>query len=286
MNPLQSKAYVLQLAKAIAADGVVDKKELRRIYEVSAAFELAADARTEILDLLYFNAGKLKSMDVDPELIKNDEMRIALAKDVLFVESQEEDPATEEAAKGILDRLGVTPAQLDFLREWVSWENAALRRLSAGELDLADEGSVKELASRAASVGIPLSALYFAGAAAGFSAVGITSGLAALGGASGLVLLGLNPMTAGIAALIVAGVSVKKLCDFALNRGKKKQIEAALQKAKELQQRYREYLMHDMTEFEKGSISDWLSGKKSKRKAAIETFRGLLAESIQVPADT
>jgi len=43
-----------------------------------------------------------------------------------------------------------------------------------------------------------------------------------------LALLGMNPMTAGIAALIVSGVSVKKLCDFALERGKTKQIEKAL----------------------------------------------------------
>jgi hypothetical protein len=285
MNTIQAKAFVLQLAKAIVADRLIDTNEVRRIYEVMAAFKIGGSTRAEILDYLYFNPTKLKAIELDPEIVEDDEMRIALAKDILFIESQDQNVATEAVAKGILDRLGVTPDQLNFLRDWVSWENAALRRLGAGEVDLADEGSVKELAGRAASVGIPLSALYLAGAV-GFSAVGITSGLAALGGASGLVLLGLNPMTAGIAALIVTGISVKKLCEFAFKTGKNKQVEASLRQAKELQQRYREYLLADMTEFETGSISDWFAGRTNKRKRAIQNFRYLLSESIHQNEET
>ena len=282
MTPLQSKNYVLQLAKAIAADGVVDTSEVRRMYEVMAAFEIGADTRAEILDLLYFRSKELSAIRIDDDILDDEEMRIALAKDVLFVEAQDQTGASDTVAKRILDQLRVSPEQMDFLRDWVTWENAALRRLGAGDADLADEGGLKELASRAAAVGVPLSALYLAGAV-GFSAVGLTSGLAALGGASGLVLLGLNPMTAGIAALIVTGISVKKLCDFALKRGKKREIEATLQRAKELQQRYREFLIHDMTQFEKGSISDWFARRTPKRKAAIDNFRRLITESIQEP---
>lgn len=250
MTPLQSKNYVIQLAKTIVADGVVDTKELRRMYEVMAAFETGADTRAEILDLVYFRPQELSSIQIDKEILEDAEMRMALAKDILFVESQDDGTATKLIAKGILELLRVSPEQMDILRDWVSWENAALRRLGAGDPELADEDSVQELTSRAASVGIPLSALYLSGTV-GFSAIGITSGLATLGRAIGLGFLGLNPMTAGIAALIVAGVSVKKICDFAQKRGKKREIEAALQRAKELQQRYREFLVHDMTQFEK-----------------------------------
>lgn len=255
MNSLEAKGYVLQLAKTIAADEVVDKRELRRIYEVMASFEVGADTRAEILELLYFDNDKLNTIEVNEDISTNEEMRVALAKDVLFLKEQDDGGETDKIAKSILSALKITLEQLDFLQDWVAWENKALKRLGAGEMDLADEGSLKELASRAASVGVPLSALYFAGSVVGFSAVGITSGLATLGSASGLALLGLNPMTAGIAALIIAGVSVKKLCDFGFKANKKKQVEAALQQAKLLQQRYREYLPHDMTEFEKGSIS-------------------------------
>ncbi len=286
MNSLEAKGYVLQLARTIAADGIVDERELRRIYEVMAAFELGADTRAEILDLLYFNNDKLNAIEVNEDIVANEEIRIALAKDVLFLKEQDDGSETDKMARGILSALEITSEQLDFLQDWVAWENKALRRLGAGEMDLADEGSLKELSSRAASVGVPLSALYFAGSVVGFSAVGITSGLATLGSASGLALLGLNPMTAGIAALIIAGVSVKKLWDFGFKANKKKQVEVALQQAKLLQQRYRKYLLHDMTEFEKGSIIDWFSGKSSKRKKAIETFHRLLAESLQQRDET
>jgi hypothetical protein len=282
MTPLQSKNYVSQLAKAIAADGVVDTKEVRRLYEVMAAFEIGADTRAEILDLLYFRPKDLAAIRIDDDILDDEEMRIALAKDVLFIQAQDDKGSTDAVAKRILNQLEISAEQMDFLRDWVSWENAVLRRLGAGDADLADEGALKELAARAAAVGVPLSALYLAGAI-GFSAVGLTSGLAALGGASGLILLGLNPMTAGIAALIVTGISVKKICDFALKRGKKREIESALQQAKELQQRYREFLIHDMTQFEKGSISDWLAGRTSKRKVGIDSFRRLITESIQEP---
>jgi hypothetical protein len=51
--------------------------------------------------------------------------------------------------------------------------------------------------------------------------VGITSGLAAIGGYTGLTVLGLNPMTAGIAGLILGGVAVKKIADYALGNKNK-----------------------------------------------------------------
>jgi DNA-binding protein YbaB len=280
MNLLQSKAYVMQLAKAIAADGVIDKNELQRIYEVMAAFELGADSRAEILDLLFFNQKKLSKIEIDPDILDDEELRLSLAKDILFIKSQVENKATEAVAKKILKRLNVKAKHLDFLSEWVSWENTVLKKLGAGEVELADEKEINELASRAAALGVPLTALYYVGTV-GLSASGITSGLAALGSVTGITLLGLNPMTAGIAALIIGGISVKKICDFALKVGKKKDIEKALHKAKSIEKKYREYLLHDMTEFEKSTISEWLSGRNSKRKKAIESFRALLSESIQ-----
>ncbi len=277
----------MQLAKVIAADGVIKTKELKRIYEVMAAFRIGSDTRAEILDLLFFRQKKLLKITIDKEVLEDEDMRIALAKDVLFVEKQEQDAKTGKMAQSIVDKLGVASNQIDFLRDWVAWENKALRRLGAGELDLEDKGNIEELTSRAASVGIPLTALYFAGTT-GFGAVGITSGLAALGGASGLALLGLNPMTAGIAGLIVAGISLNKLFGFMAKKKKRKQsnreIETAVQKAKDIQLRYRQFLIEDMNEFEKSSIRDWFTGKSGKRKLAIKSFRQLLSESLQEPS--
>ena len=89
---------------------------------------------------------------------------------------------------------------------------------------MADEGP-KEITARAAAVGIPVGALYFAGIT-GFSAAGLTSGLATIGGLTGLTVLGLNPMTAGIAGLIIAGISVKKISDFVLGNRRRPTADA------------------------------------------------------------
>jgi hypothetical protein len=280
MNPLIAKSYVTQLARAIAADGQVGKAELKRLYEVMASLEIHEDTRTEIVNALFYKPQSLLDAPVDEELTDDTDYAISLAKDVLFIEKEENDAATSSIVEQIVSSLGVTGEQLAFLQQWVEWENRALCRLGEGDLDSNDDDQLAQLTSRAASVGIPLSALYFAGSIVGFSAVGVTTGLATIGSASGLILLGLNPMTAGIAALIVSGISIQKLTQFAITRSKKKEIEGALKRAKELQGRYREYLLHDMNIFEDLTLRDWLSGRKNKRKLAIDTYRELLSESL------
>ena len=118
------------------------------------------------------------------------------------------------------------------MKEWVDWENGLLRRMGAGGELMADSSDPREIVSRAASVGIPIGALYMAGVT-GFSAAGITSGLAFIGSYTGLTVLGLNPMTAGIAGLIIAGVTVKKVSDYAMGN--------SCREAKELRKRLEEF---------------------------------------------
>ena len=62
----------------------------------------------------------------------------------------------------------------------------------------------KKAAPAAAGIGLPLAALHAAGIP-GLSVVGATSGLASLGSLPGLALLGLNPVTAGVTALLLLG---------------------------------------------------------------------------------
>ena len=143
-------------------------------------------------------------------------VRIPLAKEILLLNSRTIEPQTKAKARQILEKINLSQDQLEVIGKFVSMENALLDALGAGKEWKADPNSVKELTSRAAAVGVPLAALNLAGIG-GLSAVGITSGLAWLGGMSGLTILGLNPMTAGIAALILGGVVVKKAADYVLS---------------------------------------------------------------------
>lgn len=211
-----TRAYLLALLSAIAADGIFSAEEMIRIYSLFALLAVSQTTRLELLEDLV-RGRHLKSGDgvIAAGIVQNEEARTSLAKDLMFLESKSDDNPTLNLIRAYLRQLSLTAEQANVIRNFVVVENQILEQLGAGKEWKADADSWKELASRAAAVGVPLATLNVAGIA-GFSAVGITSGLAALGSMSGLAILGLNPMTAGIGALILGGVAVKKIADFAL----------------------------------------------------------------------
>ena len=64
--------------------------------------------------------------------------------------------------------------------------------------------NAKDLAAKAAAVGVPVAAVYLSGSVVGLSAAGITSGLAALGLGG---ILGLSAMVTGIGIVVLIGVA-------------------------------------------------------------------------------
>ena len=152
------------------------------------------------------------------ELSQDDEVfRFSLAKDLLSLGGSATSDA-EGRIRGLLARLNLSPEQVDALNNFTNWENRMMRKTPSGREDLTvgSEDFPAETMKKAEAVGISLTALYFSGSVVGFSAAGLTSGLATLGGAAGLTALGLNPMTAGIAVLVLGGVAVKKVLDATL----------------------------------------------------------------------
>ena len=216
VSPEARKAYQFMVAQTIIADGDVDPEEIARLYCVFAVLDTEAGERLELVRRLAFEPDAVNDTPVPDEILKNDELRFALARDALFVgQLQQGDPATQQIVREILGRIQLTPTQADVMFDWVSLENRVLRQLGAGDEWMSPENSIKELTKRAAAVGLPIGALSVAGLA-GLSAAGISSGLATIGGWTGLTLLNINPMTAGVAALIMAGITLMKVADHAL----------------------------------------------------------------------
>lgn len=212
----EKQAYLRALLSAIAADGIFSAEEMIRIYSLFALLAISQNTRLKLLeDLVSGRYSKSGGGEITAGIAQNEEARTSLAKDLMFLESKANDNRTLNLIRAYLRQLSLTPEQVNIIRNFVVVENQILEQLGAGKEWKTDADSWKELAGRAAAVGVPLAALNVAGIA-GFSAVGITSGLAALGSMSGLAILGLNPMTAGIGALILGGVAVKKIADFAL----------------------------------------------------------------------
>jgi len=252
LNSKERDAYLRALFAVMSADGLLDKQEVIKLYELFALFNVEIQRRRETLEKLVANPAAFQNEKIDTALLNNKELKISLAKDLSLMQERATDNAGRVVAKVMLESINLTPKQVDVIKQFIVFENQILTALGAGEEWIADENSWQEWAGRAAAVGVPLAALNFAGIT-GFSAVGITSGLAALGGMSGLVVLGLNPMTAGIGALILGGVAVKKVADYVLNSddGKKssqfeefkKEFESARRFAKEAIWSDHEYML-------------------------------------------
>lgn len=272
------QAYLEVLLSTIAADGVFTADEVARIYSMFALFGLDAAARRRILDDLICGQESGNPLDLPAGILANDEVRMSLAKDLLFLESGSADDQTLRVIRDYLAKLRLSSEQVDVIRRFVVVENQILESLGAGDEWKSDQNDWKELASRAAAVGVPLAALNLAGIT-GLSAVGITSGLAALGSMSGLVVLGLNPMTAGIGALILGGVAVKKIADYALSRtGDKSQKEAQLHAFKESRRLAREALSADLEVISRSRKREMLlyRDRQERRHALKQGMEGAL----------
>lgn len=269
-------SYLLALLSAISADGVYSTEEIIRIYTLFALLSVPPSSRTELLENLI--CGRLSvsgEEQIAPTILQDEKARTSLAKDLMFLESKSEDNRTLNLIRAYLRQIQLTPEQTSVIRNFVSIENQILEQLGAGKEWQADADSWKELVSRAAAVGVPLAALNMAGIA-GCSAVGITSGLAALGSLSGLAVLGLNPMTAGIGALILGGVAIKKIADFALSGddSEKSQLLAFQQSRLAA----REALAADLTGIRRGRKRELLLfRRRHRRRALVAGMDGALA---------
>jgi hypothetical protein len=214
LNPARS-AYLTAIAATIAADDVVGAGEIRRLYGVHALLDTGDAERLDLLRHIVLEPERLADFELPEEILEDEELRMALAKDALFIGETQESNATRAAVQRLLTQIRLAPEQLKVMEDWVSWENGLLRQMGAGDEHMANPHDPRELVSRAAAVGVPLGALYVVGTT-GFGAVGLSTGLATIGTVTGLTVLGLNPMTAGIAGLIIAGITVKKVSDYAM----------------------------------------------------------------------
>lgn len=269
LGAADTRAYILALLSAIAADGIFSADEIIRIYSLFALLGTSSSARLEMLeDLIRGRQVGALGERISEGLVQNEQARTSLAKDLMFLESKSDDNQTLNQIRAYLRQLNLTPEQANVIRGFVVVENQILDQLGAGKEWQADADSWKELTSRAAAVGVPLVALNMAGIA-GFSAVGITSGLAALGSMSGLVILGLNPMTAGIGALILGGVAVKKIADYALSGDNSDQSQLRIFQESRLAAR--EALAADLYRVRRGRKREFLLFWRGRRRRALVT---------------
>lgn len=216
--------YARIMLDIISTDQRFDADEIQKIYMIFSATNISGNTRRELLSGYIKTGRKSVSKDIPESLRNHETAKFLIAKDIMALEKAACTNHTLKAAQNYLSQLKLTAEQSSVISQFIRVENKILKAMGAGEDWIAEENSMKEITSRAAAIGVPLAALNMAGIA-GFGAAGITSGLATIGGISGLTVLGLNPMTAGIGALILGGVAVKKIADYALSGNEEEQLK-------------------------------------------------------------
>ncbi|TCI22621.1 hypothetical protein [Exiguobacterium sp. SL-9] len=146
--------------------------------------------------------------------------------------------------------------------------------------------SMKDLAAKAAAVGVPLTAIYLSGSVVGLSAAGLTSGLASLGMGG---LLGFSSMFTGIGVLVVIGVGtyqgLKKITgmkDIENNKQREFMLQAIIRNT----QQTLNCLLEDINEISNRLVVAIQQGNVNSEKInQLSNMLQMLSQSAQFSAD-
>lgn len=195
-------------------DEKIDDQELSEILALMTKLELKSDTRFKIrsyiTDISKDNMEQvetlIKAIENNSESSHHKSLMISLVKDMINIHfgTKNTKDRNFEFLNNHRKLLNISDEEIDLAFSAVENDYKMLYD------DLDDDAitkNLKELASKAASVGAPLGAVYLSGSVLGMSAAGMTSGLASLGMGGAL---GLSSMATGIGVAVILGVGVYK----------------------------------------------------------------------------
>jgi hypothetical protein len=195
-------------------DEQIDDQELSEILALMTKLELKGDTRFKIrsyiTDISKDNMEEvetlIKTIENNSESSHHKSLMISLVKDMINIHF-----GTKNTKDRNFEFLNNHKKSLNISEEEIDLSFSAVENDYKMLYDDLDDDAItknlKELASKAASVGAPLGAVYLSGSVLGMSAAGMTSGLASLGMGGAL---GLSSMATGIGVAVILGVGVYK----------------------------------------------------------------------------
>ena len=204
-------------------DSQIDVRELAELQLLMTQLRFSPQLRRETR-LAIEEAGGVELESVLDEMFEQvpagsrRPLSISLVKDMMrvFQAANGDDRTDSPQITRVCELLGVEEEQREVVSESLQFDRQLLdRSLAPGEMKKAAEA----LATKAASVGVPIAAVYLSGSVTGLSAAGITSGLGALGVGG---VLGLSSMVTGVGVVVLLGVGVYKGAQWMMS-GKEQQ---------------------------------------------------------------
>lgn len=235
MNDIVKENYLKTIIAFMNIDERIDEKEISELYALMTQIKVSVELRKSLITYLGTNKDELEDvlnkMDENIPEASEQVLHFSLIKDILRVGKSTQEVFGEEQnafIKGIADKYEINDSQIEFLSEAINID----KKILSGEVKDAEiVDSMKDLASKAGAVGVPIVAVYLSGSVLGLGAAGITSGLAALGLGG---VLGLSSMVTGIGVAVLIGVGAYKGLRWITGgseRDKVKQREFLIQEA-------------------------------------------------------
>lgn len=210
--PLERKrAFIAALLPLIRNGRNLQRRNLRRLYQLFAFMAMPAADRLELLSALDRTSQAAPEI---PSYSRN--VRRSLADEAQLFASNVSSRAAFDYASLLRVRLNVEPGNsrklARLLEKLTDIENRAATLLGKrGHMVRLDDRRLESFKKSVAAIGVPTAVLFPLGTV-GLSAEGITTGLLALGG--GFVLPASIAMVTGLGVLVAIGVTTKRLLDM------------------------------------------------------------------------
>lgn len=215
LEDIDSKAksnYIRVLINFSALEADISGKQINAIYSLMSRIKVGVNERKEIWK--YISEQNFSTIN---EIIKEMDslvpdysikvLHLSLIKDILKISEKNPKELSEKQIEFInhLCSNNIGDKEINFMYEAL----LADEKLLSGKINDKEYTKIMtDLGAKAASIGVPIAAIYLSGSVVGLSAAGITSGLAALGLGG---VLGLSSMVTGVGVAVVIGMGVHKL---------------------------------------------------------------------------
>lgn len=215
LEDIDSKAksdYIRVLINFSALEADISGKQINAIYSLMSRIKVGVNERKEIWKYI----SEQNFSDINEIINEMDSLvpyysvrvlHLSLIKDILKISGKNPKDLSEMQIEFInnLCSNNIGDIEINFMYEALLTDE----KLLSGKINDKEYAKIMtDLGAKAASIGVPIAAIYLSGSVVGLSAAGITSGLAALGLGG---VLGLSSMVTGVGVAVVIGMGVHKL---------------------------------------------------------------------------
>lgn len=287
------KAYIKLVCNfTFSDDNEIDAEEYAEIISLIVRIEMDADDRLEIRGYMTdhtnveSNEELLSYLSENVEEVSYDVVKKSLLKDIIYIFRKKNKELSWKENQFIVklhNDLEIDEEQVEYIVTAIKNDEEILAQRKN---DTEITKSMKDLASKATAVGVPLAAVYLSGSVMGVSAAGITSGLASLGMGG---ILGFSSMFTGIGVAVLLGVGTYKgvkritgLSDLENNKQREMMLQAIIRNS----QRSLNYLIEDVNEITRRLQIEIEKGLESEVKIKkISAMISMLTKGAQVTSD-